>query len=543
MVSQLGRMNAKTGVACGPARTKLRGESAWAKADFRGLKGWALLLAEVLLVLGFDDAGVAGQGEFGVVVLEGGFDEVGLGSDEGGLGADDGEVIADAGGKALGGVREGFASERDVALRDLDLLAGGLDIEHGGADLAFDVGAGGCDLLLERAGLGDGDFLLSAESGFFEDGDGELAGGGEVPVGDRADDIDDTVVAADAERGEALVFDGALGLLRDFKLGFVGAKIFSTLVSELERGIEGHGVELRERNGVDEVEGLAGGLVHLAVEVDFVLGDGILCLDEGLLLLLEFNLRTKDVQVDAGTGVARGPGVIEDELILLDEAVGVGDFGFVGEGAEIEASDGDDDAAPGVQGLPVRGFDGLFGGAIQEEGGNVEDSLLKADLRVALLHLDDGRDGADGVSVEFESGEGSGFEAEGGEVDLLRLTVGFCGEIGREGIADAEEFAVDEFGLLLAEDDFGIFAEASGDGLIEGEADCAGLLALYDDSAGEDEGADDGTGRRREGGGELDGGRVCRSLAGCGDAEQGKRGHAKRGKADFYCFAENHHAY
>ena len=72
----------------------------------------------------FEDAGGAGQGELGEVVLVEAFNEVGLRGGERGLRGDQRQVVVDAGVDAVGFIGQGAGGEVDVGAGDLDEFCG-----------------------------------------------------------------------------------------------------------------------------------------------------------------------------------------------------------------------------------------------------------------------------------------------------------------------------------------------------------------------------------------------------------------------------------
>ena len=108
---------------------------------------------------GFHHAGVAGEHELRVVVLELCLGELRLRALEYGLGTHHGQVVIDAGSEALGGVAERLGCEVDVATSNFHQLTRAFDIQHAGANLRFDGLAIGLDLVAQGDHLGGSNFF------------------------------------------------------------------------------------------------------------------------------------------------------------------------------------------------------------------------------------------------------------------------------------------------------------------------------------------------------------------------------------------------
>ncbi len=169
-----------------------------------------LLSSEIIFVVGLGDAQGTGQRELGYVVLVERADVLVVGLLGLRLGLRDGQVVGDAGVEALLRFAERLVGEVDVGVGGVDELGGGLDVEEAVADVLIDlldlVGELGFGLLV----LGVGYLLLSAGLGDLEDGDADLAGGGEGAVGVAGGGADVAVVAGGADDGILVGLGGAL---------------------------------------------------------------------------------------------------------------------------------------------------------------------------------------------------------------------------------------------------------------------------------------------------------------------------------------------
>ncbi len=326
--------------------------------------------------MGFYYAGVAGQVQLGLIELELGGYEAALGGFESGLGLNDWEVIVHAGCEAVASIGEGLGGEVHIAARYFDQLGGGVYVEHAGADLGVDGDAEGLDLAAEARVLCGCDVGLAVEASLFEDRNFEDALGGEDAVVEAVCLAEDAVVAVDGERGNSLVLDGLAGAGGYFELGFEGEEIFAALVGDGLRVFEGELGEFGVGDGVGEGELLIRREAHEAVEGDLIFGEGILRLDEGLLLGLELDAGAEDVEVDADAGVVREGGLAEDLFVGGEQGLVVGDLGLVGEGGEVLRADRCYDSAADVEDVEGDDILSFFGGGVEVEVGEVEEGLV-----------------------------------------------------------------------------------------------------------------------------------------------------------------------
>jgi hypothetical protein len=202
------------------------------------------------------------------------------------------------------------------------------------------------------------------------------------------------IVAVEGEAGHALVLDCLALALGDIELGLQGEQVLAPPVGQGLGVFERHFGQLGVGDGVGKGERLVSGQAHEPVEGDLVLGEGVLVAHQLLLVGLQLDLRAEHVEVDADAGVVGERGLAQLLLVGVDQRLGVGDLGLVGQGREILRADGEHHSAAGVE--QVQGDDVLcfLGGGVEEEVGEVEEHLVGAELRAGGIHLDDGVDGA-----------------------------------------------------------------------------------------------------------------------------------------------------
>jgi len=172
----------------------------------------------------------------------------------------------------------------------------------------------------------------------------------------------------------------------------------------------------------------------------WIFGGGVARRFQLLLLVLQLDLGAQHVEIDADAGIARGFGVLEDEFILLEERLGVAHRRLIRERLQIQAADLQDRAAACIQSSPVGSLPGPFGGAIEKEGGRVEDLLGERELGRRGVHLDDGGNAG---AVEAGNLDAAGLEAERDEVDLLGADVGHRLHVRDEDVQGGSLLAVD----------------------------------------------------------------------------------------------------
>jgi hypothetical protein len=130
----------------------------------------------------------------------------------------------------------------------------------------------------------------------------------------------------------------------------------------------------------------------------------------------------------------------------------------------------------------------MFGAAIELNVGGVEEHLVERELGLRGVDLDDGGDLEPWreEAAAGELGEERGFEALGGEVELLGAALGVKVEAGQQGVEDAEGVAA--VGALVGPvvDQADVALQAERDGVVQRERErrVLGLLDGYTSGAG-----------------------------------------------------------
>jgi len=132
--------------------------------------------AEVVAVLGFEDAGGTGESELGEIVLVKTLDHVGLGRGQAGLGGDQWQVVVNSCIDAVGFVGECAGSKVDVGAGYGDQLRSRVHIEKGSPHLLVDMVAQVGELGVDGVLLGAGGFHVAAQLALAEDTVARLGG-------------------------------------------------------------------------------------------------------------------------------------------------------------------------------------------------------------------------------------------------------------------------------------------------------------------------------------------------------------------------------
>ena len=426
------------------------------------------LLVEVAVVLGLEDAGVAGQREFGVVELEQGVYELGLGVGQCGLGLNDGKRIVDAGTVAEQGVRKCFVGKGDVRGGEADQVVGRLDVEHGGADLLVDVGVDAGQLGPKAAELGVGNLPVATEADFLKDGEVDAALGDKVSVVQAARFADDPVVAAECGCGQVLVRDRLALQSGGLDLGLETEKVFAALVGDLLRNFKRKRGELVVGDGVDQFERLVGGKAHEAIELNLVLGKGVAILDELLVALLPVDRGPEQVQVCAGTCVLAGLGLALEFAVGEELGLAVFDGGFVCEDTQVLARNILHDTGTVGKGLEVDDLRLDFRCLVNLVGGKVEELLVQVELGAGDVVLNNGGEGYAGRQQRLNKG---GVEAARREVDLLGRGGTGRGKGRNEGVEGVKLEAADLTCALTVDGDNEAVLEAELDRVVKRQAE------------------------------------------------------------------------